>query len=123
DWYQEAFGGQAPPKSPRWRIEHAQIVSAQDLPRFAKLGVIASMQPSHAIGDLYFAPKRLGEARLNEGYAWNSLLRSGAVVTGGTDAPVEKGDPLIEFYAAGYRHALNGFAGADWGLEEAVSRA
>ena len=123
DWYQEAFGGQAKTPSPRWRIEHAQIVSAEDLPRFAKLGVIASMQPSHAIGDLYFAPSRLGEARLKEGYAWKSLLASGAVVTGGSDAPVEKGDPMIEFYAAAYRHALNGFAGPDWHLEEAVTRA
>ena len=122
DWYQEAFGGSAPAKSPRWRVEHAQLLSAEDLSRFAKLGVIASMQPSHAIGDLYFAPSRLGEARLKEGYAWESLLKSGAVVTGGTDAPVEKGDPLIEFYAAAYRHALNGFAGPDWHLEEAVSR-
>ncbi len=122
DWYQEAFGGHAPKVSPRWRVEHAQLLSPQDLPRFAKLGVIASMQPSHAIGDLYFAPKRLGEARLKEGYAWRSLLKSGAVVTGGTDAPVEKGDPLIEFYAAAYRHALNGFAGPDWHLEEAVTR-
>ena len=121
DWYQEAFAG-APKADRRWRIEHAQIVAPEDLPRFAKLGVIASMQPSHAIGDLYFAPKRLGEARLKEGYAWKSLLRSGAHVTGGTDAPVEKGDPLIEFYAAAYRHALNGFAGPDWHLEETLSR-
>ena len=123
DWYQEALTSRGKVADARWRVEHAQIVSAQDLPRFAGLGVIASMQPSHAIGDLYFAPARLGEARLKEGYAWNSLLKSGAVVTGGTDAPVEKGDPLIEFYAAVYRHALNGFAGPDWHLEERVSRA
>ncbi len=120
DWYQEAFAGTRADR--RWRVEHAQIVSAPDIPRFAKLGVIASMQASHAIGDLYFAPKRLGEARLKEGYAWADLLKSGAVVCGGTDAPVEKGDPLIEFYAAAYRHALNGFAGPDWHLEEALTR-
>ena len=107
----------------RWRIEHSQILSPEDLPRFAAMGVIASMQPSHAIGDLYFAPARLGDARLKGAYAWKSLLASGAVVCGGTDAPVEKGDPLIEYYAAVYRHALNGFAGPDWGLDEAVSRA
>ena len=107
----------------RWRIEHAQILSSPDLPRFAAMGVTASMQPSHAIGDLYFAPARLGAARLKGAYAWKSLLASGAVVCGGSDAPVEKGDPLIEFYAATYRHALNGFAGADWGLDEAVTRA
>jgi predicted amidohydrolase YtcJ len=80
------------------------------------------MQPSHAIGDLYFAPARLGHERLKGAYAWKSLLDSGAVVAAGTDAPVEKGDPLIEFYAAVYRHALNGYAGPDWHLEEAVSR-
>jgi predicted amidohydrolase YtcJ len=107
----------------RWRIEHAQILSPEDLPRFASMGVTASMQPSHAIGDLYFAPARLGPERLKGAYAWRALLESGAVVCGGTDAPVEKGDPLIEFYAAVYRHALNGFAGPDWGLDQAISRA
>ncbi|WP_395646349.1 amidohydrolase [Terricaulis sp.] len=106
----------------RWRIEHAQILSPQDIPRFARFGIIASMQPSHAISDLYFAPARLGPQRLVGAYAWNSLLRSGAVVCAGSDAPVEKGDPLIEFYAATYRHDLQGNAGPDWHLEEAVSR-
>jgi predicted amidohydrolase YtcJ len=106
----------------RWRIEHAQIISPQDIPRFAAMGVTASMQPSHAIGDLYFAPARLGLERLKGAYAWNSLIRSGAVVCAGTDAPVEKGDPLIEFYAAVWRHSLDGFAGPGWGLDEAVSR-
>jgi predicted amidohydrolase YtcJ len=86
------------------------------------MGVTASMQPSHAIGDLYFAPARLGMERLKGAYAWRSLLDSGAVVCAGTDAPVEKGDPLIEFYAAVYRHSLDGFAGPGWGLEETVSR-
>ena len=61
--------------------------------RFASEGVIASMQPSHAIGDLYFAPSRLGPERLAGAYAWHSLLDSGAIVAAGTDAPVEKGDP------------------------------
>ncbi len=107
----------------RWRIEHAQIISPEDLPRFAAMGVIASMQPSHAIGDLFFAPSRLGMERLRGAYAWRSLLASGAVVCAGTDAPVEKGDPLIEFYAAVYRHSLDGYAGPGWGLDETVSRA
>jgi predicted amidohydrolase YtcJ len=80
------------------------------------------MQPSHAIGDLYFAPARLGQGRLHEGYRWKDLLDSGAVVAAGSDAPVEVGDPRIEFYAAVYRHSLTGFANADWHLEEAVSR-
>lgn len=123
DAYEKAFADDpAALKSARWRIEHAQIISPQDLPRFAKLGVIASMQPSHAIGDLYFAPARLGAARLKEGYAWRDLLASGAYLTFGTDAPVERGDPLVEFYAATYRHDLKGFAGPDWGLDETLTR-
>jgi predicted amidohydrolase YtcJ len=126
DWYGEAFADVPAAKrarpAPRWRIEHAQILNPADIDRFARMGVIASMQPSHAIGDFYFAPARLGEARLKGAYAWKSLLKSGAVVAAGTDAPVEKGDPLIEFYAAVYRHDLQGKAGPDWHLEEAVSR-
>jgi predicted amidohydrolase YtcJ len=119
DWFQETLGGDT---TARWRIEHAQIVADPDLPRFKTLGVIASMQPSHAIGDLYFAPARLGKARLHEGYRWKDMLDSGAIVAAGSDAPVEVGDPRIEFYAAVHRHSLTGFANADWHLEEAVSR-
>lgn len=124
DAFQQAYGADlAGLKAARWRVEHAQILSPEDLPRFAGLGVIASMQPSHAIGDLHFAPARLGEGRLKGAYAWESLLTSGAAVAAGSDAPVEKGDPLVEFYAAAYRHDLSGFAGPNWGLDEAVSRA
>jgi predicted amidohydrolase YtcJ len=119
DWYQEALAGDT---SRRWRIEHSQILDLADIPRFAQLGVIASMQPSHAIGDLYFAPARLGPDRLAGAYAWKSLLESGAVICAGSDAPVEKGDPLIEFYAAVARRDLKGFAGPDWGLNQRVSR-
>jgi predicted amidohydrolase YtcJ len=119
DWFEESLGGDT---TARWRIEHSQIVADTDVPRFAKLGVIASMQPSHAIGDLYFAPARLGKDRLHEGYRWKDFLDSGAVIAAGSDAPVEVGDPRIEFYAAVYRHSLTGFANADWHLDEAVSR-
>lgn len=120
DWFEEALAGDV---KARWRIEHSQIVADTDVPRFSKLGVIASMQPSHAIGDLYFAPARLGQARLHEGYRWKDFLDAGVVVAAGSDAPVEVGDPRIEFYAAVYRHSLDGFANADWHLEEAVTRA
>ncbi len=106
----------------RWRIEHAQIVRPADIPRFAKLGVIASMQPSHAIGDLHFAPARLGEARLDGAYAWKGMRDAGVLVTGGSDAPVERGAPLIEFYAAVARKDLNGFSAADWRPDQALSR-
>jgi len=107
---------------PRWRIEHAQILNPADIPRFAKLKIIASMQPSHAIGDLYFAPKRLGSARLAGAYAWQTLLQSGAVLAAGSDAPVERGEPMIEFYAAVARRSLDGFANDDWHLEQRMTR-
>ena len=122
DLYAEAFGAVRTATDPRWRIEHAQILSPADIPRFAALGVIASMQPSHAIGDLYFAPARLGSARLAGAYAWQSLLQSGAMVTAGSDAPVERGEPMIEFYAAVARRSLDGFANADWHLEQRMTR-
>jgi hypothetical protein len=126
DLYEQAFAA-VPPREravaqPRWRVEHAQIISPADLPRFAKLGVIASMQPSHAIGDLFFAPARLGPERLKGAYAWKTLLDSGATVVAGSDAPVEIGDPRIEFYAAVARRSLEGFADANWHLEQRVSR-
>lgn len=124
--YEKAFKAVPPDqrkiREPRWRIEHAQILDAADLQRFAKLGVIASMQPSHAISDLFFAPSRLGQDRLKGAYAWASLLKSGAMVVGGSDAPVERGEPMIEFYAAVARKSLKGETGAGWHPEEAVTR-
>jgi predicted amidohydrolase YtcJ len=125
-WYLDAMGAVngADPRvrDARWRIEHAQIVRPGDQLVFAGIPVIASMQPSHAIGDLHFAAARLGDARLEGAYAWRSFTDLGVIVVGGSDAPVERGDPLIEFYAAIWRHDLNGFQGPDWRPEEAVSR-
>ena len=109
-------------QAPRWRIEHSQIVNPTDIPRFAKLGVIPSMQASHAIGDLHFAPSRLGIARLAGAYAWQSFIKSGSIVPGGSDAPVERGEPMIEFYAAVARKDMKGFSGEGWHPEEAVTR-
>jgi predicted amidohydrolase YtcJ len=107
---------------PRWRDEHSQIVNPVDIPRFAKLGIIPSMQASHAIGDLHFAPSRLGMERLKGAYAWNSFIKSGVVVPGGSDAPVERGEPMIEFYAAVARKDIRGFSGEGWHPEEKVTR-
>jgi predicted amidohydrolase YtcJ len=107
---------------PRWRVEHAQIVNPVDIPRFAKLGIIPSMQPSHAIGDLFFAPSRVGIPRLVGSYAWETFIKSGVVVAGGSDAPVERGEPMIEFYAAVARKDQKGFSGEGWHPEEAVTR-
>ena len=126
DLYQAAFKAVPPNErkiaEPRWRIEHAQILDPADLPRFAKLGVIPSMQPSHAISDLFFAPKRLGLDRLAGAYAWQSLLKSGVIICGGSDAPVERGEPMIEFYAAVARKSMKGESGEGWHPEQAVSR-
>jgi|ERR1043166_3491218 predicted amidohydrolase YtcJ len=109
-------------KEPRWRVEHAQIVDPVDIPRFAKLGIIPSMQASHAIGDLHFAPSRLGLERLAGAYAWQSFIKAGSIVPGGSDAPVERGEPMIEFYAAVARKDMKGFSGKGWHPEEALSR-
>ena len=107
---------------PRWRDEHTQIVDPADIPRFAELGVIPSMQPSHAIGDLFFAPARLGSNRLDGAYAWRALIDSGVVIAGGSDAPVERGDPRIEFYAAVARRGVDGTQTEDWRPDQAVTR-
>jgi predicted amidohydrolase YtcJ len=126
DWYEKALDAVPPDqrkiREPRWRVEHAQIVSAADIPRFAKLGVIPSMQPSHAIGDLHFAPSRLGMKRLEGAYAWQSFIKSGSIIAGGSDAPVERGEPMIEFYAAVARKDQKGYSGEGWHPEQAVSR-
>lgn len=126
DLYEKAMKAVPPEerkiREPRWRVEHAQIVSAPDIPRFAKLGVIASMQPSHAISDLFFAPSRLGQERLAGAYAWQSFLKSGAMIAGGSDAPVERGEPMIEFYAAVTRKSMKGESLEGWHPEQAVSR-
>ncbi len=127
-WYRVALGQTPPSERPngedvRLRIEHAQIVGRAYLHWFRDIPVIASMQPSHAIGDLHFAPDRLGDTRLGGAYAWKSLVDLGVTVVGGSDAPVERGDPLIEFYAAVARRDLEGFQGPNWHPEEAVDRA
>jgi predicted amidohydrolase YtcJ len=124
--YAKAFENVSPAERkvdpPRWRVEHAQIVAPVDIPRFATLSVIPSMQPSHAIGDLHVAASRLGLARLEGAYAWQSFLKSGSIIAGGSDAPVERGEPMIEFYAAITRKDLNGYSGEGWHPEQAVSR-
>lgn len=106
----------------RWRIEHTQLLHRDDITRVAASGLIPSMQPSHAIGDLHFAPARVGIARLRGAYAWASLIGAGAIIAGGSDAPVEVGSPLIEFYAAVARRDLSGFSGEGWHPEEALTR-
>ena len=96
-------------KALRWRIEHAQHLHPTDIPRFGALGVIASMQGVHCTSDAPFVPARLGAKRAEEGaYVWQKLMRSGALVTNGTDAPVEDVDPIASFYATVTRKTKDG---------------
>jgi predicted amidohydrolase YtcJ len=93
----------------RWRIEHSQHLHPDDIPRFGQLGVIASMEGIHATSDAPWVVPRLGEQRAREGaYVWQSLMRSGAVVTNGTDAPVEDVDPIESYYATVSRKTADG---------------
>jgi predicted amidohydrolase YtcJ len=93
----------------RWRIEHAQHINAADIPRFGQLGVIAAMQGVHCTSDAPWVEPRLGAKRAEEGaYVWQKLMKSGAVVTNGTDAPVEDVDPIASYYASVTRKAKDG---------------
>jgi predicted amidohydrolase YtcJ len=110
--YEAAFKkNNADSKSLRWRIEHAQHLSAADIPRFGQLGVIAAMQANHCTSDAIFVPDRLGDKRSEEGaYVWQKLMKSGAVVANGTDAPVENVDPIPNYYSAVTRKTATGKA-------------
>lgn len=98
-------------KNMRWRVEHAQHVSDEDISRFAELGVIAAMQGIHCTSDAVFVEKRLGEKRARENsYSWRKLIDSGCIICNGTDAPVEDVDPLKSFYASVTRRLSDGSA-------------
>jgi predicted amidohydrolase YtcJ len=110
DQYEKAFE-QIPDKAEntRFRIEHAQHISAQDIPRFGQLGVIPAMQAIHMSSDRPWAIERLGQDRIEEGaYVWRKLLDSGAIIANGTDAPVEPISPIPSFYASVSRKTLEG---------------
>ena len=92
----------------RFRIEHAQVISPEDLPRFGSLGVIASMQPTHCTSDMPWAPARLGAERIQGAYAWRQLIDVGARLAFGSDFPVERPDPLLGLYAAVTTQDLDG---------------
>ncbi len=107
----ETFYRKAGDRKLRWRVEHAQHLNPDDIPRFGKMGVIASMQGIHCTSDGPFVPSRLGVKRSEEGaYAWKSLLESGAIIANGSDAPVEPVNPILGFYATTTRKMKNGEA-------------
>ena len=107
--YQEKFMQHPKAVDLRWAIEHAQHLSAQDIPRFASMGVIAAMQSVHCTSDMGFVPERLGNKRAEDGaYVWKKLINSGAIICNGTDAPVEDINPIECFYSAVTRKNAEG---------------
>lgn len=106
----------------RFRIEHAQIIHHDDIPRFALLGVIPSMQASHQTSDMYWAGNRLGTERLRGAYAWRSLLATGVIIPNGSDFPVEMVNPLISFHAAISRQDADDFPVGGWYPEQRMTR-
>lgn len=123
DRYETAFKENPAIKDHRFRIEHAQHLHPIDIPRFAKLGVIPAMQAIHLSSDRPWAIERLGEKRIKEGaYMWQSLLKSGAKVINGTDAPVEPLTPIASFYASVTRQTLKGEPAGGFEPEEKMTR-
>ncbi len=123
DTYSDALGAQAQGSDHRWRIEHAQIVDLRDIPRFAQLGVIASMQPTHATSDMPWAEDRVGAQRVLGAYAWQRFLHSGARLALGSDFPVESVDPRLGLYAAVTRQDRDGRPPGGWQPEQRLSAA
>ena len=121
DIYQDALR-EVPTGDHRFRIEHAQILRYQDIPRFAELDVIPSMQGSHQTSDMYWVPNRLGWSRSQGSYTWRSLLNSGVVIPNGSDFPVEAVNPLISFRAFFTRMDENGFPAGGWFPGERTTR-
>ncbi|MBX2966995.1 MAG: amidohydrolase [Cyclobacteriaceae bacterium] len=122
--YEQAINENPGVKDHRFRIEHAQHLHPDDIPRFGQLGVIPAMQAIHMSSDRPWAIERLGEKRIVEGaYMWQSLLKSGAVVVNGTDAPVEPLNPIPSFYASVSRKTLAGEPEGGFEPEEKMTRA
>ena len=121
DAYEAALKA-APAADHRFRVEHAQILNYDDVPRFAALGVIPSMQASHQTSDMYWAGTRLGPVRLLGAYAWRSLLNTGVVVPNGSDFPVEQVNPLISFHSAVSRQDARDWPPDGWYPSERMTR-
>jgi predicted amidohydrolase YtcJ len=118
----EAALDTVPTADHRFRIEHAQVLNFADIPRFAKLGVIPSMQAVHQASDMTWAPTRLGYARSLGAYAWRALLNTGVIIPNGSDMPVERVNPLYSFHAAISRTDDNGWPPGGWLPAEKMTR-
>jgi predicted amidohydrolase YtcJ len=121
DQYEAALR-EVPTEDHRFRIEHAQVLHPEDIPRFAELGVIPSMQAVHQTSDMYWAGKRLGGERLEGAYAWRSLLDSGVIIPNGSDFPVERVNPLLSFHAAVSRQDAENYPAGGWYPEQRMTR-
>jgi hypothetical protein len=118
----EAALREVPVADHRFRIEHAQILHYQDIPRFAELDVIPSMQGSHESSDMYWVPARLGWSRSEGAYAWRSLLNTGVVIPNGSDFPVEAVNPLLSFHAFVTRQDAAGYPAGGWFSAQRTTR-
>jgi len=121
DAFEKAQGGKPSPL--RNRIEHSQIVTLDDIPRFAELGIIASMQATHATSDMNMAEDRIGPERILGGYAWRRMLDAGVTVANGSDFPVELSNPFHGLYAAVTRQGRDGEPEGGWYADQALTRA
>ena len=109
-------------KNHRWRIEHAQMVCNEDIPRFAKTGIIPSMQPSHCTSDMRWMDDRIGKNRFHRISRWKSFIDAGCQIPGGSDCPIEEGNPLFEYYAAITRKNHQGYPENGWESKECINR-
>jgi len=110
-----------PKPNHRFRIEHAQIIESQDVEKFASLGIIPSMQPTHCTSDMYFVEDRIGQERAKGGYAWRWFLDAGLVIPCGSDFPVESNNPLLGIYAAITRQDPSGWPEGGWHPEQRMT--
>jgi predicted amidohydrolase YtcJ len=110
----EKLAAKYPVRTSRHRIEHAQVIALDDIERFAKLGVIASVQPTHATSDMNMAEARVGPERIRGAYAWRKLLASGARLACGSDFPVESANPFLGLHAAVTRESPGGVPAGGW---------
>ncbi|HEY0511719.1 MAG TPA: amidohydrolase [Thermoanaerobaculia bacterium] len=120
DAMERALGGPRP--AARFRLEHSQVLRLQDIERMARLGIVASMQPTHATSDMPWAGERVGERRLAGAYAWRKVLDAGGRLALGSDFPVESADPRLGLYAAVTRQDLQGNPPGGWRPEERLTR-
>ena len=122
DAYQKVLGDESATLDHRWRIEHAQVVAVEDIPRFGKMHVIAAMQPTHATSDMPWAETRVGPERIAGAYAWRQMLDGGARLALGSDFPVESVDPRLGLHAAVTRTDLDGKPPGGWRSQEKLTR-